>query len=724
MALYPSAELFPGANVYPVLLATETWTGADGAAWPSQWTVVAGGAGSAATIQANAGRSTYATATGYVSGCRPFLTGIASRDFDITVTVTFPVIQEQYLQIMGRAASDAANGYGVNLYPHFGTATIGIVRWDNTGLTSLTGDLQGGAWTANVPRKVRVQAIGDTIRCKVWDASGVEPTAWLGTVTDTMWSATTGGVAFETTTGNTTSGSYVTLDDLSVTDGSDSIAPSVPANVTARADSSTEVGVAWNASTDAVGVTSYRVRRGGVDLPGATAVAGTSFMDTSVAASTAYSYTVSAVDAAGNRSAESAVVTVTTPPQPAAPTPLPVPPPVVAAPQMVVTLYGPDYVRLGQVPNYISCSVTWQYIGLGSGQLVVGEDDPSAGYLLGAADQMVAVVVQVGDTRWSGRVSTVTLERNGPAGSGVISATLVDEWIWLQRMLASQNAANAALTTMPLSDTRTGPAVSVAADYINVAATRLGVPVRATKPAVDNSPSISLNARMTVLADLLTAPLKDAGVTMTGLVWLPGDPQPLNVTTALTTPTVVFVPQVLADKPWLQWTDAMTNLGGVTFQGNQPTAYRAIIGLAGDGTARVYDSYVMVNRQTAMGTFGLPEIFVDATDVGAVGTQSQNAGREALAETGPTTAAVFTVADSDPWQYGSDYVVGDVATLAVGTASWRQRITRVTADDDRETGLVFTPLIGDQTPDVSGDDMMVRALGRVAEGLRALRSGR
>jgi chitodextrinase len=91
----------------------------------------------------------------------------------------------------------------------------------------------------------------------------------------------------------------------------DSTAPSVPSGVTATANSATSVTVNWNASTDDTAVVSYQVKRGGTVV--ADAVSGTSFTDTGLTASTQYSYTVSAVDAAGNRSADSAAATVTTP---------------------------------------------------------------------------------------------------------------------------------------------------------------------------------------------------------------------------------------------------------------------------------------------------------------------------------------------------------------------------------------------------------------------------
>jgi Phosphoesterase family len=94
--------------------------------------------------------------------------------------------------------------------------------------------------------------------------------------------------------------------------GSDGTSPSVPANVTATATSAAAVAVAWRASTDNVGVTGYDVYRNG----GKVATVGgsvTSWQDTSVAASTTYTYAVDAFDAAGNISAISPGVAVTTP---------------------------------------------------------------------------------------------------------------------------------------------------------------------------------------------------------------------------------------------------------------------------------------------------------------------------------------------------------------------------------------------------------------------------
>ena len=95
--------------------------------------------------------------------------------------------------------------------------------------------------------------------------------------------------------------------------------PTVPGGVNATAVSSSSVTVAWNASSDTVGVTGYTVYRNGASV--GTAVGGAlSFSDTTVSPSTTYGYTVDAFDAAGNHSAASSpAVQVTTPAGPPGP---------------------------------------------------------------------------------------------------------------------------------------------------------------------------------------------------------------------------------------------------------------------------------------------------------------------------------------------------------------------------------------------------------------------
>ncbi|MER5931716.1 glycosyl hydrolase family 8 [Streptomyces sp. NPDC002054] len=91
--------------------------------------------------------------------------------------------------------------------------------------------------------------------------------------------------------------------------GGDTTAPSTPAGLRSTAATANSVSLAWNAATDNVGVTGYDLYRGGTLVGTAT---GTSYTDTGLTASTTYSYTVRARDAAGNTSGAGTAVSVTT----------------------------------------------------------------------------------------------------------------------------------------------------------------------------------------------------------------------------------------------------------------------------------------------------------------------------------------------------------------------------------------------------------------------------
>jgi chitodextrinase len=103
--------------------------------------------------------------------------------------------------------------------------------------------------------------------------------------------------------------------DHTLTTLSDTTAPTVPANVSGTALSSSQINLSWNASTDDVAVTGYRIYRNGSQVASSAAA---TYLDAGLAANTAYSYTVAATDAAGNLSAQSAAKIVTTLPLPPA----------------------------------------------------------------------------------------------------------------------------------------------------------------------------------------------------------------------------------------------------------------------------------------------------------------------------------------------------------------------------------------------------------------------
>ncbi|PXY42780.1 endonuclease I [Flavobacterium cheongpyeongense] len=89
----------------------------------------------------------------------------------------------------------------------------------------------------------------------------------------------------------------------------DTTAPTAPTSVASTTKTATSISLSWTASTDNVGVTSYDVYANSVLK---TNVSGTTATITGLTASTSYSIYVKAKDAAGNTSASSNTISVTT----------------------------------------------------------------------------------------------------------------------------------------------------------------------------------------------------------------------------------------------------------------------------------------------------------------------------------------------------------------------------------------------------------------------------
>jgi len=178
------------------------------------------------------------------------------------------------------------------------------------------------------PTSLRTTSVGATSVALAWTAStdNVGVTGYrvfrgatqIGTPTDTTFTDTglTPATAYSYTVravdaaGNPSAASSA-LAVTTAAAGGDSQAPSVPTGLRTTSVGSTTVTLAWTASTDNVGVTGYRVFRGATQVGTPT---GTSFTDTGLTASTTFSYTVRAADAAGNVSGASAALPVTTAP--------------------------------------------------------------------------------------------------------------------------------------------------------------------------------------------------------------------------------------------------------------------------------------------------------------------------------------------------------------------------------------------------------------------------
>lgn len=168
-------------------------------------------------------------------------------------------------------------------------------------MTAQASDDPGGAGMA----KVEFFVNGDLVAT---DATAPYEAGWDST------NAATGTYTVEVVAtdaaGNTSSDSV----DVRVQAGGgepDVQAPSTPADVVAVAEAHNRVKVTWNASTDNVAVTGYKVFRDDSQIADVTS--GTEYVDNDVVGNTDYAYKVVAYDEIGNESAESTVVNVKTP---------------------------------------------------------------------------------------------------------------------------------------------------------------------------------------------------------------------------------------------------------------------------------------------------------------------------------------------------------------------------------------------------------------------------
>ncbi|GGL94045.1 alpha-amylase [Streptomyces fumigatiscleroticus] len=209
------------------------------------------------------------------------------------------------------AGTDAGTSGSATVY--YSTETLG---WTTANLHYQPA---GGSWTT-------VPGVGMEAACTGWWKKTVD----LGSAASLKAAFNNGNGTWDNNNGSdytipsgtsTVKNNTVTADakDPCAAETPDTEAPGVPSGVRASA-TDTSVVVSWEAATDNVGVTKYQVTRtGGTKGTVVTDVSSTVYSDTGLEERTTYTYTVKAVDAAGNTSAASAGASATTGTKPATP---------------------------------------------------------------------------------------------------------------------------------------------------------------------------------------------------------------------------------------------------------------------------------------------------------------------------------------------------------------------------------------------------------------------
>jgi chitodextrinase len=198
------------------------------------------------------------------------------------------------------------------LQTHMNTPVGGASGTDTTAPTvaisapaqssTVSGTISVSATAADNIAVVGVRFLLDGAALGAEDTSSPYSTSW-NTATASNGAHTLAAVARDAAGNSTTSTS------ITVTVSNDTTPPTTPTSLVASNITTSSVTISWNASTDNVGVAGYRVYRNGSQI-GTTS--STSFTDSGLSSGTSYSYNVAAFDAAGNTSAQSAGLSVTT----------------------------------------------------------------------------------------------------------------------------------------------------------------------------------------------------------------------------------------------------------------------------------------------------------------------------------------------------------------------------------------------------------------------------
>ena len=263
------------------------------------------------SVDVGSGLAGYEVDVSTEAGFGSYLTGWEKKDVGLTTTTVVSGLGSNSIYFARARAYDATG----NVSPPSGTLSLKTQAKDPGLSIAITAPTPNTTFTTEQTVAIQAEAASATEVAKVWftldgvtvstDTESPYEFSWPITGANNgahSWSAT----AFDAM-GNSSStvGVPVTV-DIDVT------APSVPTSVQALTVTSSTVSFSWIPSTDNVGVTGYRIRRASsviATVPGG----GAAFTESGLSPNTSYAYAVLSFDAAGNESAYTPDLVITTP---------------------------------------------------------------------------------------------------------------------------------------------------------------------------------------------------------------------------------------------------------------------------------------------------------------------------------------------------------------------------------------------------------------------------
>lgn len=241
---------------------------------------------------------------------------------------------------------------------------------------------------------------------------------------------------------------------------------------------------------------------------------------------------------------------------------------------IVVQLYS-NFYKLGPtIGDYISLETDWVRNDIGTATIVLPVADPSAlpdevAWAMNCTTAVVPITIQNGvNMRWSGRVNSFALALESDTQMYTCTLQCIDDYAWLSRMLVWPDPFLPIQVQFPSYAVYIGPAITCILTAISENALRLQtgmweivndilsidfdweawfgvwlesngsqqemlqVPIvtEMINPLYDTSPWIAQTGRMDKISTWLKQTLMDYGLSLEANLWLPGDPQPGQVT--------------------------------------------------------------------------------------------------------------------------------------------------------------------------------------------------
>ena len=226
--------------------------------------------------------------------------------FDLRNVTTAPTTATLKLYLSA-AYANGASGCTVSAYG------VSDTSWSGTSLTWNTALVSDALTTARQSAGTYIGSVfvGTTVGTYSWDLTSYLQANIGKVVTIQLLDSTVDGVAdVFTSTRSTTNEPTIVLGN-SGTAPTPTPAPSAPSGLTAAANGTSAINLAWSASSGATSYTIGRSLTSGGPYTTVTSTSGTSFADSGLTAGTAYYYVASATNSAGS-SANSSQATATT----------------------------------------------------------------------------------------------------------------------------------------------------------------------------------------------------------------------------------------------------------------------------------------------------------------------------------------------------------------------------------------------------------------------------